>query len=184
VEGAVETRQRARIQEDLTALAAGDRSAYRPVFAALWPLMRRFCERSLRDPDLAQDAAQTALMKLFLHAAEFEPDRDPVAWALGFAAFECRTTRNRVAGRREERDAGLLAALPAGAPSPEDATLEAELQRAAAELLGSLRPQDAATLHAALGGSRPTGSPVFRKRLQRALERLRVAWRHTHGSHD
>jgi DNA-directed RNA polymerase specialized sigma24 family protein len=180
----VDTRQRARIQGDLTALAGGDRSAYRPAFAALWPLLRRFCERSLRDPDLAQDAAQNALMKLFLHATEFEPDRDAVAWALGFAAFECRTARNRATGRREETDAALLAAVPAGAPSPEEATIEAELRVAALEILGSLRPQDSDTLNAALGGSRPTGSPVFRKRLQRALERLRVAWRHTHGSHD
>jgi len=180
----VDTRQRAQIQHDLTALAAGERSAYRSVFATLWPLLRRFCERSLRDPDLAQDAAQTALMKLFLHAAEFEPDRDAVAWALAFAAFECRTVRNRAAGRREEPDEAVLATVPAGAPSPEDATLEADLHRAAEEILGQLRPRDAETLRAALAGSRPTGSVVFRKRLQRALERLRVAWRHTHGSHD
>src|SRR5262249_19891417 len=53
--GAVDARQRARIQSDLTALAAGDRSVYPAVFAALWPLLRRFSERSLGNPDLAQD---------------------------------------------------------------------------------------------------------------------------------
>jgi len=162
----VDTRQRAQIQADLTALAAGDRSAYRPVFAALWPLLRRFCEQTLRDLDLAQDAAQSALMKLFLHATEFEPDRDAVTWALAFAAYECRTVRNRAIGRREE------------------VTIEADLWAAATEVLGTLRPQDAETVRTALSGARPTASPVFRKRLQRALERLRVAWRHTHGSHD
>ena len=180
----MDTRQRARIQADLTALAAGDRSAYRPVFTALWPLLRRFCERTLRDPDLAQDAAQTALMKLFLHATRFQPDRDAVTWALAFAAYECRTVRNRAAGRREDVDAALLAAVPGGAPSPEDAAIEADLTAAAVEVLGTLRPQDADAVRTALSGSRPTASPVFRKRLQRALERLRVAWRHTHGSHD
>src|SRR5262249_37471319 len=172
------------IQSALTALAAGARSALSAVFAALWPLLRRFSERSLGNPDLAQDAAQTALMKLFLHATAFDPDRDAVAWALGFASFECRSARNRLASRREEPDEGFLATVAGGALSPEEATIEADLRTAAVEILGSLRPQDADTLHAALAGSRPAGSAVFRKRLQRALERLRVAWRHTHGSHD
>ena len=180
----MDTRQRAQIQADLTALAAGDRSAYRPVFAALWPLLRRFCEQTLRDLDLAQDAAQSALMKLFLHATEFEPDRDAVTWALAFAAYECRTVRNRAIGRREEVDAALLAAVPGGAPTPEEVTIEADLWAAATEVLGTLRPQDAETVRTALSGARPTASPVFRKRLQRALERLRVAWRHTLGSDD
>jgi len=180
----VDPRQREQLQLAMTALAGGDRSAFHPVFAGLWPVLLRFCRHSLRDLDLAQDAAQAALMKLFLHATEFHADRDALAWALGFAAFECRTTRNRGLRRREENDETRLLALAGAGSSPEDTSIEADLRSAALEVLGSLRPGDAETIHLALAGERPAGSPAFRKRLQRALERLRTAWRQTHGSHD
>ena len=71
--------QREQLQLAMTALAAGDRSAFHPVFAGLWPLVLRLCQSTLRDPDVAEDAAQAALMKLFLHAAEFRADGDAVA---------------------------------------------------------------------------------------------------------
>ena len=176
--------QREQLQLAMTALAAGDRSAFHPVFTGLWPLVLHLCQRTLRDPDVAQDAAQAALMKLFLHAAEFRADGDAVAWALSFAAFECRTTRNRSLRRREENDEIQLLAIAGGGRSPEETSVEADLRSAALEVLGSLGPHDAETIHLVLAGDRPTGSPAFRKRLQRAVERLRTAWRHTHGSHD
>ena len=175
--------KREQLQLAMTALAAGDRSAFRPVFAGLWPLVLRLCQRILRDPDVAQDAAQAALMKLFLHATEFHADGDAVAWALSFAAFECRTARNRCLRRREENDEIELLAIAGGGPSPEDTSVEADLRSAALEVIGSLGPHDAETIHLVLAGDRPS-SPAFRKRLQRAVERLRTAWRHTHGSHD
>ena len=177
--------QREELQTAMAALAAGDRSAFHPVFAALWPLLRRFCERTLHDADVGQDAAQTALMKLLLHATDFRLDQDAVAWALGFAAFECLSARNRIARRREQADPVLLAAAPSGQTSPEDAAIRADLRAAALELVDTLRPQDVETLGLAFGGARPAASsPAFRKRLQRALERLRTAWRGTHGSPD
>lgn len=180
----MDARQREQLQLAMAALAGGDRSAYHPVFTGLWPVLRRFSERMLHDRDLAQDAAQTALLKLLLHATEFRPDRDVVAWALGFASFECLSVRNRSARHREQREDAVLAAVVAGHPSPEEATIETDLRAAAVEVLGALRPQDVETIDLALSGPRPASSPAFRKRLQRALERLRVAWRHTHGSHD
>ena len=52
-------------------------------------------------------------------------------------------------------------------------------------VVGTLRPGDVDTLNAAFTDSRPTPSnAAARKRLQRALERLRIAWRQTYGSHD
>jgi RNA polymerase sigma-70 factor (ECF subfamily) len=177
--------QREELQTAMAALAAGDRSAFHTVFSALWPLLRRFCERTLHDAELGQDAAQTALMKLLLHASDFRPDHDAAAWALGFAAFECLSVRNRAARRREETDPLLLAATPSGQGSPEDAAIHADLRAAALELVGTLRPQDVETLGMAFSGTRPAASgPAFRKRVQRALERLRTAWRGTHGSPD
>lgn len=127
----MDARQREQLQLAMAALAGGDRSAYHPVFTGLWPVLRRFSERMLHDRDLAQDAAQTALLKLLLHATEFRPDRDVVAWALGFASFECLSVRNRSARHREQREDAVLAAVVAGHPSPEEATIEADLRAAA-----------------------------------------------------
>ena len=154
--------QREQLQAAMTALAAGDRSAFRPVFSTLWPLLRRFCERTLRDPDLAQDAAQTALMKLLHHATDYRPDRDVVAWALGVASFECLSPRNRTARRREDADNQLLALMPAGQPSPEDSAIHAQLRAAALDLLGTLRPQKRRMGPSAASPSQaPTSSSAF-----------------------
>ena len=61
----------------------------------------------------------------------------------------------------------------------------AHLMRAAAdEALGVLRQQDIETLEAVLEGRRPQGprsGATFRKRVQRAIERVRLAWRNKHG---
>ena len=166
----------------MTAFAAGDRSAFEFVFASLWPLLRKFCQRALRDPTRAEDAAQSALMNLFLHSSEFRADGDAVAWAFGFATHACLTARNRVARRREEHAEVALAALPGAQPSPEEATIDADLRAAALEVMESLRPADEAALRWAVDGSGEPQGAAFRKRLQRARERLRTAWRYVHES--
>lgn len=179
----METADRAALQTAMIALSQGDRAAFRPVFSALWPLLRRFSLRALGEPVLAEDAAQTALTKLFLHAPEFDPKRDAVAWALGFASFEVLSLRKRK-WRRERFDPTFLAAHPDGGGTPEDLAIERDLRAAANEALGVLRQKDVETLEAVLEGRRPQGSrgrATFRKRVQRAIERVRLAWRNTHG---
>jgi RNA polymerase sigma-70 factor (ECF subfamily) len=158
-------------------LADGDRSAFPVVFDSLWPLLLGFSRRLLRDPDEAEDAAQNALMKVFEHAARFDRDGDAVAWAVAIAANECRVTRRKRA-RAEPIDEKAH-----HVPSPENELIERDLLAAAALTVGDLRPADIATLHAAWSGTRPTAmSAGFRKRLQRAKERLRSAWRSRHGA--
>ena len=170
---------REALQRGMCALADGDRSAFDPVFAALWPLLRRFAERALLDPSAGEDAAQSALVKVFSCAAEFDPERDALSWALGIAAYECRTARKKQARRREDVTAAPPEPGPAVA-SPEDVAIDTDLQAAAAGLLGTLRPVDAATLLAAARGDRERSS-LFRKRLERALSRFRKEWRARHG---
>ncbi|MFL5247246.1 MAG: RNA polymerase sigma factor [Myxococcales bacterium] len=170
---------REALQRGMCALADGDRSAFDAVFAALWPVLRRFAERALPDPAAAEDAAQSALLKVFSRAAEFDPSRDALSWVLGIAAYECRTVRKRRARRRED----LTAAPPEREPvaaSPEELAIDADLQAAAAGILGSLRPVDATTLLAAARGQRQS-TTLFRKRLERALSRFRKEWRARHG---
>ena len=167
------------LQRGMGRLADGDRSAFEPVFASLWPVLRAFAARALPDRAEAEDAAQSALLKVFARAAEFDPRRDALPWALGIAAYECRTLRKARMRRREEPGAAAPEAMHAG--TPEDAAIERDLREAAAQILGALSVLDAETLLAAARGERDP-SATFRKRLERAIARFRKEWRARHGA--
>ncbi len=172
---------RAALQQDLTALARGERAAFDAVFRRLWPLLRGFAGRCLPAGE-AEDAAQEALLRVFSRASEFDARRDALSWVLGVAAWQIRTHRARSRRRREE---GLEAAPePADiAPSPEAAALARDLEAALETALRQLAPSDAATLLAFARGQRPeVPGATFRKRVQRALGRLRTRWGMSHGS--
>jgi len=174
--------ERRRLQSGLSRLADGDRDAFPPVFHALWPLLRRFAGRMLQDDALAEDVAQQTLLKVFSHAARFDARRDALSWVLAIAANECRATRRWRQRRREDP-------LPSAAPhvedgDPEQALLAAEMTDILRATLAGLSPEDLRTLLVAVGGAaRDPGLPpaTFRKRLQRATARLRLAFRAGHG---
>lgn len=170
---------RAALQRRMCRLAEGDREAFEAVFTALWPVLRAFAARALPVPAEAEDAAQSALLKVFSRAAEFDPDREALPWALGIAAYECRTARKARARRRED----LIPETPeaADARTPEDAAVERDLLAAAADLMEGLSALDQGTLVAAARGERDPSS-TFRKRLERALARFRKQWRARHGA--
>lgn len=174
---------RRRLQQDLTRLADGDREAFHPVFVALLPLLRRFASRSLAGAE-ADDAAQEALVKVFLRASEFDRERDALSWALGITAYEIKTSRRRRERRREVvGDPAEIEVHEDGAPSPEAATIAADLDSAIDAALRGLGPADAATLRAFATGEHPedVAPATFRKRVERSLTRLRARWRATHG---
>ena len=161
-------------------LADGDRAAFHPVFAVLRPFLRRFAARHL-GPEEAEDAAQEALVKIFFRASEFDASRSALAWALGIAAFEIRTARRRRQRRREESPE-ILEAASAAAPTPEAEAMVRELEATLVKMLGALRPEDAETLRLYARGDRPAiAAATFRKRVERALARLRAVWRTTDG---
>jgi len=178
----VERSERQQLGEWMTRLAEGDRDAFTPAFACLHPLLVRFCARLLPHPEDAEDAAQAALLKVFARASEYDPARDALPWVLGIAAYECRTARKAWARRREAPEEAAAEAVD-GAPGPEARLLEGELRRALSEVLGELRPEDVETLEVALGERERPAIPgaTFRKRMERALGRLRTAWRLRHG---
>jgi RNA polymerase sigma-70 factor (ECF subfamily) len=179
----VEQSARTELDRWMTRLADGDRKAFDPVFEALWPVVRAFCARAVGTGD-AEDAAQAALVRVFARAGEYDPARPALPWALAIAAWECRTVRRRHERRREEPLVvvadGALATAVAHIPSPEEAAIDADLRAAALAALGTLRPLDIETITAAWSGSEARGAKL-RKRLSRALHRLRVAWRSRHG---
>jgi RNA polymerase sigma-70 factor (ECF subfamily) len=177
----VNSAARAALQEELTALARGDRAAFDPLFRRLWPLLRGFAARSLPFAE-ADDAAQEALLRIFSRASEFDPRRDALSWVLGVAGWQIRTHRTRTRRRREEPPSELLEAIDA-ASSPEAAAISQELADVLDRALAELSPGDAATLLAYARGERPDlPGATFRKRVERALARLRTLWRIRHGS--
>lgn len=174
---------RRRLRQDLTRLADGDREAFHPVFVALLPLLRRFASRSLASAE-AEDAAQEALVKVFLRASEFDRERDALSWVLGIAAYEIKTARRKRERRREVGgEPDLAAAHEDTSPSPEAAAIAANLDSAIDAALRELGPSDAETLRAFAAGERPVNvaPATFRKRVERGLARLRSRWRATHG---
>lgn len=183
----MEAADRRALNAAMVRLADGDRSAFSAVFEALWPLLHGFARALLRDPAEAEDAAQHALVKVFEHAPRFDPQRDAATWAIAIAANECRAARRRVR-RGQERHQPLphqddAAQVAAGDLDPESDAIARDLLAAAMEVLRSLRPEDVDTLMAAWRGDRSAIAPAtFRKRLQRATERLRAAWRSRHGT--
>jgi RNA polymerase sigma-70 factor (ECF subfamily) len=181
----MERSQRLAVQDAMERLADGDRSAFDALFGALWPLLRAFCRRATGSEADGDDAAQEALVKVFARASSFDPERDAVSWALAVAAWECRTVRRRAVRRREHGLDGAGDARSVDAAADE-VLASRQLATAAAELLGALDPRDAATILAAVSGdpaARPPVAPAtFRKRLERAMARLRAAWRARHGA--
>jgi RNA polymerase sigma-70 factor (ECF subfamily) len=172
---------RAELTRLLSRLADGDRAAFDPLFERVWPLACSFATRLLPAAD-AEDAAQQALLAVFAHAAEYDPARPALPWILGIVAWECRTLRRRRQRRREALVPTPDAQLGPGAPSPEEELVRHQLAEAVTAALGTLAATDLDTLTAALAGDPSAWPPVlgatFRKRLSRALARLRNAfWR-------
>ena len=179
----MEDLQRQRITEAMIRLADGDRSAFTIVFEELWPPILNFVRRAVPGDADAEDLAQQALLKVFARIGEFDTGRDGVAWAFGIVVYEIRTRRRQVQRRREAGDPAALDAVADAADSPERLAIRHDLARALAAAVGELTPADRAVLLAGDGVRLPAEvSPAgHRKRRQRALERLRIAWRKLHG---
>jgi len=174
---------RQELQDLLVRLADGDRAAFPPAFTLLWPVARAFARSFLREDAGAEDAAQQALVRVFLRAAEFDVSRPALPWVLGVVANECRTLRRR-SQRRREASLAEADARPDPAASPEEDAARRDLKRAALSVLEGLPAADVEAILAHIGeAERPDLSPpTFRKRVERALKRLRQAWSRRHGT--
>jgi RNA polymerase sigma factor (sigma-70 family) len=175
---------RSLLNASMRRLTDGDRAAFDPVYAALWPAISAFCWRMLGVRADAEDAAQQTLVKVFDRMSTFDPSRDALTWALAIAAWECKTLRRR-AVRAREIGGEQGDSLPSEAPSPEDRVIARDLEAALEVVLGTLSERDRETLHATLMDCSPVPAvpaATFRKRRERAFARLREVWRRVYGS--
>ena len=175
-----------RVQLDrwMADAAEGDRAALTPLFHALWPVVVGYATRFLGDRALAEDCAQDALVRLFAQLDRYDRERDALTWALTHAHWQCRTVRKKILRRGE---------VPEDADGAEERSLdgrslaeERELVRAALATLASLPARDVEVLTASLTDDdelrRSVSPATFRKRLERALGRLRTSWSSRHGT--
>lgn len=162
----------------MSRLACGDRSAFEPLYVDLWPRALRLARARL-GPDRADDAAQSALLKVFARASDFMPGRPCLPWFYAVLANEVRGVRRRDA--RLVSDEGASEALVT-AEDPESLLARRELERAL-ELAVDALEDDAANAIRAMLGRAPepaVNGATFRKRVSRAYAKLRLML----GGHD
>jgi RNA polymerase sigma-70 factor (ECF subfamily) len=160
-------------------LADGDRSAFTPAFRALWPRVRDLCRSMLKNEADAADAAQQALEKILTRSATYDRSRPALPWALAIAAWECRTMLRKRTRRRELSEEFLPE--QAGTES-DDVFAERQLIERAVHVMGQLSPADQETLLATfLDQAASASGATLRKRRERALTRLRDAFKRLYG---
>jgi RNA polymerase sigma-70 factor (ECF subfamily) len=160
----------------IAGLGEGDRSAFAPAFEALWPRVHALCRSLLKHHPDADDAAQQAMEKILTRASDYDRTRPALPWALSIAAWECRTLA-RKAQRRREVGPGELGCVPDDGRAEED-FIRRELASAVLDAMQGLSEADRTTLVQAFWEeTRHAASPALRKRRQRALDRLRAAFR-------
>jgi RNA polymerase sigma-70 factor (ECF subfamily) len=171
------------LSSQMCRLAVGDRSAFVPLYVALKPRVQALCRAMLRHEQDAEDAMQHVMEKIFARASSYDPARPVVPWALGIAAWECRTFRQKRKRRREDALSDEPGALP-GRPGHSEEIERSELQRLAFSTLNTLSDNDREVLKATFWDEATaagvTGA-TLRKRRERALERLRASFRRLYG---
>lgn len=163
----------AELDELMSRLAGGDRTAFDDLYRALRPRALRAARLQLGDAD-AQDIAQRALERVFARASDFEPGRACLPWVYAIIANEVRADRRRHA--RLVLDADRATEVVASDPDAEAQLLERELERALDAAIAELDADSATAIASLLGrGEPPVVKPAtLRKRLSRAYAKLRI----------
>jgi RNA polymerase sigma-70 factor (ECF subfamily) len=82
----------------LARVAAGDRAAFRPLYDLTAPRLYAIALRLLRRSDLAEEAVQECYLRVWRHAARFDPARGaPLAW---MATIQRRVALDRLPPQR------------------------------------------------------------------------------------
>jgi len=173
--------RRKTIHDAMVRLSDGDRSAMNVLVNELWPVVLLFAKRGLEHEQDAEDVAQEVFLRICARMSDFDRQRDGLSWAFGIASYEIMTVRKRRKRRRELAGEAELATRADTSASQEEQAIQSELSEAMVLAIGQLS-DDA---RASLGLEEPflanVPAATFRKRRQRALDRLRAVWRKLYG---
>jgi RNA polymerase sigma factor (sigma-70 family) len=164
----------AELDDLMDRLADGDRSAFTPLFEALYPRALAVARRRLDDAH-AEDAAQRTMTAIFARAVEFTPGRPVLPWFYAIAANETHAVARKVRITESREAPASAASLVPADDDPERALSLAEMRALLREALATLDPLSAAAIEGQLADIPSDGprSPAVRKRLSRAYARLR-----------
>lgn len=172
----------------------GDKEAFAALVSRHWPTLVLLCRRMLRDPDLAQDAAQEAALRALLSLDRLRQPARFGAWLAGIGLNVSRQwirewTRDRWRWGTLPDEGGQLEA-PDGAPRADEVLESAELAERVHEAIAGLPAgqREAVTLFylAGLSGVEVAdflgiaeGAVKTRLHKARAMlrQRLRAIWR-------
>jgi RNA polymerase sigma-70 factor (ECF subfamily) len=178
----MEPLRRKAIHDAMVRLSDGDRSALPILLDQLWPVILAFAERGVGHQQDAEDVAQEVFLRICSGISGFDRRRDGLSWAFAIASYEIMTHRRRRQRRREDLDASDLQRRADPGASQEEAVVSRDLLSALTLTVGTLSSEDRLTLGLVeSAGAIPIGGASLRKRRQRALDRLRAAWRRLHG---
>ncbi|HVZ63127.1 MAG TPA: sigma-70 family RNA polymerase sigma factor [Lacunisphaera sp.] len=138
----------------MSAVAAGDRPAFRQLYARYSPALFSLALQLLGDTGAAEEALQDAFVKIWLHAGDYDARKArPFTWAVTILR---RTCIDQLRHRRRQPEALPLPSdelAPREFSQPEDARRAADIHEAADLLraaLASFAPHQRAALELAL----------------------------------
>ena len=168
-----------RLDALMARLADGDRAVFSRVFELLRSPLHRLCTALLKNDADAADAAQEAMQKILERASDYDRKRPAMPWAMAIAGWECRTIVRKRARRREDVTRATFERASAHA---EEAIVQRDLTEAAMAALGELSEADRETLVSTFWDEAASVSgATLRKRRERAIDRLRSAFRRLYG---
>lgn len=156
-------------EESFTALVA---KHLNHVYSVAW--------RETRDPHLAEELTQASFVILARKAAHLPRGTVLAGWLFNTVRYAARNAR-RAQARRQQQEAALATMSPED-PSPDHETLWQQVSPVLNEALAALNTSDRDAVllrffeqrsHAEIAAALNTTEPAARKRLSRALEKLR-----------
>jgi len=167
------------INAAMKSLSEGDRSAFDKAYSLLWPLVLNVTKRLIGNTVDAEDVAQETLVKVFAQAQKYDHTKDAVAWVLVIARFEFMTLKKSRLRKKENSGDGMEE-IKSNDPSADEHIEARQIETAIQSIVADLPAQDQETLRRYLE-SNETKSPLLRKRFERALKRIRDAWKEAYG---
>jgi RNA polymerase sigma factor (sigma-70 family) len=126
----------------VAAARTGDLRAFATLVERYYPMALATCARFLGDGDLALDVTQEAVVTVMLSLDRLRHDDRFGAWMTGIALNLCRRTLSSRDRAVFSLDAllgdGVIAELPAGGLTPDDAAVSADIARRVREAIAGL----------------------------------------------